>query len=92
MNLGPVAVEALDQGRVALADEAAAHLAGAGQFAVVGERYGELVDALYSDAESCHVETRVTFEDGRSGMLSADVAILVAEVYPVATATAEAAA
>ncbi len=57
----------------------------------VSERYGELVDALYSDRDSCHVETRVTFEDGRSGTLAADIKIGSAEVYPVKTVTRDAA-
>ena len=33
--------------------------------AFVVERYGALIDALYSERESQHVETPVTFEDGR---------------------------
>ncbi len=57
----------------------------------ISERYEELVDALYSDRESCHVETRVTFEDGRSGTLAADIKIWAAEVYPVKTVTQDAA-
>jgi long-chain acyl-CoA synthetase len=46
----------------------------------VGERYDTLVDALYSDRTECHIETQVTFEDGRTGSLSADVRICDAEV------------
>jgi long-chain acyl-CoA synthetase len=45
----------------------------------VGERYETLVDALYSDQSECHVETQVTFEDGRTGILAADVKIQDAE-------------
>ena len=48
----------------------------------VGERFDKLVEALYSDAEQCHIETEVTFEDGRTGKLSADVRIVDAEIYP----------
>ena len=33
----------------------------------VGERFSKLVEALYSGAEQCHIETEVTFEDGRTG-------------------------
>jgi long-chain acyl-CoA synthetase len=58
----------------------------------VAERYGELVEALYSDVESCYVNTQVTFEDGRTGSLEATVKIENAEVYPTKTATQEAAA
>ena len=56
------------------------------------KRYDVLVDALYSDLNRCHVETRVTFEDGRSGVLKADVKIWNAHVYPAGTPTQEAAA
>src|SRR3546814_2296271 len=38
---------------------------------VVGERYGQLVEALYSDAAAAHLDTEVTFEDGRKGRVQA---------------------
>jgi len=47
----------------------------------VEERYQVLVDALYSDQKECHVETEVTFEDGRTGSLAADVRIDDGQVY-----------
>lgn len=50
----------------------------------VSERYGELIDALYSDVDSCLVEAQVTFEDGRTGMIKADVKIREATMIPVA--------
>jgi long-chain acyl-CoA synthetase len=49
----------------------------------VATRYEVLVDALYSDRSECHVNTEVIFEDGRTGMLEADVSIWEAEIYPV---------
>ena len=58
----------------------------------VGDRYDILVDALYSDRNQCHVETQVTFEDGRTGMLEADIKIWDAAVYPVNSMTQDAAA
>ena len=39
------------------------------------ERYGNLVEALYSGREHCAMKVQVTFEDGRSGALEADVRI-----------------
>jgi long-chain acyl-CoA synthetase len=57
----------------------------------VGDRYQVLVDALYSGLEECHIETQVTFEDGRTGMLAADVRICDAEVYPLKTLSRDAA-
>jgi long-chain acyl-CoA synthetase len=58
----------------------------------VGERYAELIDALYSNQPECHVETRVTFENGTIGSLAADVKIREAEYYPPQGAAREAAA
>ncbi|MFA9420635.1 MAG: AMP-binding protein [Gammaproteobacteria bacterium] len=58
----------------------------------VAERYDSLVNALYSDKSECHVNTEVTFEDGRTGMLEADLKIAEAEIYPVKSVTREAAA
>jgi long-chain acyl-CoA synthetase len=52
----------------------------------VADRYGELIAALYSDRDTCHVETEVTFEDGRKGTIAADLKILDAKTFPVAEA------
>jgi long-chain acyl-CoA synthetase len=49
----------------------------------IAERYGELIDALYSDVNSCLVEAQVTFEDGRTGTIKADVKIREAKMIPV---------
>lgn len=49
----------------------------------IAERYGELIDALYSDVDSCMVEAQVTFEDGRTGTIKADVKIREATMVPV---------
>jgi len=48
----------------------------------VAERFDKLVNALYSGQDRCHIETDVTFEDGRTGKLAANVRICDAEVYP----------
>jgi long-chain acyl-CoA synthetase len=52
--------------------------------AFIADRYGELVDALYSDRDHCPVEAEVTFEDGRKGTIRADLKIHTVE--PVAAA------
>jgi long-chain acyl-CoA synthetase len=39
------------------------------------DRYGPLVEALYSGAERGHISTVVTYEDGRKGKLEADLVI-----------------
>jgi long-chain acyl-CoA synthetase len=41
----------------------------------IAEKYAVLIDALYSDRSSQFIETQVKFEDGRSGVIRADVAI-----------------
>ena len=42
---------------------------------VIAEKYGALIEALYSDTDHCPVEAMVTFEDGRTGMIKADLRI-----------------
>ncbi len=41
----------------------------------IGERFKPFVEALYSDAKTARIETEVTFEDGRKGMLKAELKI-----------------
>ncbi len=52
----------------------------------IAEKYGVLIDALYSDKSVQHIETLVKFEDGRSGMVAADLRIAEAETVPAAAA------
>jgi len=58
----------------------------------VGERFDKLVNALYSEQQQCHIETEVTFEDGRTGKLAADVRICDAQVFETANQPRNAAA
>jgi long-chain acyl-CoA synthetase len=46
----------------------------------IAEKYAPLVDALYGGRDECHIETQVRFEDGRTGMISADLKIVDARV------------
>jgi long-chain acyl-CoA synthetase len=41
----------------------------------VAQKYAPLIDALYADRERVTVEARVTYEDGRTGTIRAEVAI-----------------
>ncbi|MBE9554725.1 MAG: AMP-binding protein [Proteobacteria bacterium] len=50
----------------------------------IADRYAALIESLYSDREECHVETEVTFEDGRKGVIAADLKIIGAKTFPVA--------
>ncbi|MGR3984331.1 MAG: AMP-binding protein [Gammaproteobacteria bacterium] len=43
--------------------------------AAIFDKYGELVDALYSGKAHCRARTEVTFEDGRRGVIEADLQI-----------------
>ena len=47
----------------------------------IGEKYAPLVEALYSDARECEIETQMKFEDGRTGTLRATIRIADAEIY-----------
>ncbi len=42
---------------------------------IISEKYDDLLAALYSDKDQCHVKTEVTFEDGRKGFIEADLEI-----------------
>ena len=47
----------------------------------IAERYQVLVDALYGGKTSQYIETAVKFEDGRTGMVAADLKITDAKVF-----------
>ena len=40
---------------------------------VIADKYGELIEGLYSDDESVSIEAQVVFEDGRTGTIKADL-------------------
>jgi long-chain acyl-CoA synthetase len=52
----------------------------------IGERYKQLVDALYGNDKSCHIKVDVTFEDGRKGSIEGDVEIRDLAPHPGAGA------
>jgi long-chain acyl-CoA synthetase len=52
----------------------------------IAEKYGVLIDALYSGKASQFIETEVKFEDGRKGKVSADLRILETKTYPAQAA------
>lgn len=41
----------------------------------VADKYADIIAALYGGKDSVHVEAKVSFEDGRAGMLKADLKI-----------------
>ncbi len=51
---------------------------------IIAERYGTLIEALYSGKDSIHAEVEVTFEDGRKGKIAGDLKIVDAATFPVA--------
>ena len=55
---------------------------------IIAERYAPLIDALYSGADACHIDTEVVFEDGRRGEISADLKIDDVETFSGAMAKA----
>jgi long-chain acyl-CoA synthetase len=52
----------------------------------IGEKYGSLVEALYNDQRTVHVEAQVRYEDGRTGTYSADLKIRDAKTFAPAAA------
>ena len=54
----------------------------------VAEKYRALIDALYEGRAVQHIETQVKFEDGRTGMVAADLRITDAKTFPAATGKA----
>ena len=48
---------------------------------VIGERYGELIDALYGDADSVTVRSTVTYQDGTSAERKIELAILTMDGF-----------
>jgi long-chain acyl-CoA synthetase len=52
----------------------------------IGERYKQLVDALYGNDKSAHIKVDVTFEDGRKGAIEGDVEIRDLAPHPGAGA------
>ena len=48
----------------------------------IGERYQVLVDAMYGGLAHQYIETQVKFEDGRSGMVAADLKIMDTQLFP----------
>ena len=49
---------------------------------VVEDRYDDLIAALYSDQDHCEVTATVTFEDGRTDTIHADLKIRDAKIVP----------
>jgi long-chain acyl-CoA synthetase len=54
----------------------------------IAEKYGPLVDALFTSKQIQHIETQVKFEDGRTGSIAADIKIADAKRFPAVTKAA----
>jgi long-chain acyl-CoA synthetase len=54
----------------------------------IAEKYGPLVDALFTGKTVQHIETQVKFEDGRTGSIAADIKIMDAKRFPAVTKAA----
>jgi long-chain acyl-CoA synthetase len=52
----------------------------------VAEKYAPLVNALYDGSKSAHIEAQMRYEDGRTGMISADIGIGDAKTFAPAAA------
>ena len=56
--------------------------------ALINERYGVLIDALYNGAKQCFIETEIAFEDGRVSKISGDIKIVDVNTFAVPAAKA----
>ena len=56
---------------------------------IIGEKFKDLVTALYDGSGSIYTETEVTYEDGRKGKISANLDIVDAQVINQANIAAE---
>ena len=56
----------------------------------IAEKYAVLIDALYAGKPRQYIETQVKFEDGRQGMIAADLEIRDVRTYGSATPPADA--
>ena len=54
---------------------------------VIGEKFNDLVNALYDGSDSIYTETEVTYEDGRKGMIRATLEIRNAKTFPAEVKT-----
>ena len=54
----------------------------------VAEKYGVLLDGLYGGKTVQHIDTKVKFEDGRSGSIAADLKLCDAKRFPAVTKAA----
>ena len=52
----------------------------------IAEKYSGLLAALYGGKDVVHVETQVSYEDGRTGVLAADLRIVPAKTFAPAAA------
>ncbi len=48
---------------------------------IIADRYGDMIEALYSDKTNIAVEAQVSFEDGRQGVIKADLKIRDAATF-----------
>ncbi|WP_374482169.1 long-chain fatty acid--CoA ligase [Zoogloea sp.] len=48
----------------------------------IAEKYAVLVDALYAGKASQYIETQVSYEDGRSNLVAAELRIEDAQIFP----------
>ena len=48
---------------------------------IIAEKYAVIVEALFSTVDHCEIEAAMKFEDGRSGVVRADLKIGVARIF-----------
>jgi len=56
---------------------------------IIGEKFEDLVNALYAGLPEIYTETEVTYEDGRKGKISATLKLQDAKVFASQAVAAE---
>jgi long-chain acyl-CoA synthetase len=51
---------------------------------VINEKYADLIDAIYQDRETVHVDTWITFQDGTKSRIVVDLALMTVETVAAA--------
>jgi len=48
---------------------------------IISEKFADIIEALYTGKHDVHAKTEVTFEDGRTGFIEADLSIMDVKTY-----------
>ena len=53
---------------------------------MINEKYEDIIDAIYSDSDSVHVDTMITFQDGTKSRILTDLKLVTLKTPSAAAA------